>query len=619
MSTTPFRVLRRFVRAAEGDSKPKAKRMVLMIGPPAAGKGFFVGETENYDQKDVEKGKAKPDEVGKAKRYKTQDGEEKSTRAGYKLPESTHGLFQDADIPDAPEADESDNHLRAIQFDESKHHYDTLRAAHEKGKKAFDAALADLWYETKDGDRVELGKVSKLTYEDFPNDHRGFFGKTNKSFYVSMRGWHDDAKHVNSETGKPKERFKDEARHRFDDAIQRQVNKDSDLLIVDSAGEDIDAQDFRGQIEDAKANGYEVSVVFLHPEQADTELSNLSRGKVAGKRMVDQADIDNWYKQNEAALQEIQKAKPHNFLHYRKGPPDKDPAKAAELRARARDLMNGLADMPEGDEKNKATKEIASIVYIKSPYELQEKTSWATTLPAAKLPKEPEGDVAEVVAKMNEEADRSADKFPDARVRPKKSGPAKERRDKDDSEGSRSKGKGDEDKSRTRMDFLHEVGDKLVPNPNPDGRKKQIKIRSLPWEQQKRYYEQWSKQASTLGAISRRVYARYIQAQKGPVAMAEEKRWLAGWRERLAKQIESDVQVKGYKLTAEALSGPIVSVTIEGAEGDATTARDAREQLDKLLSEVVSSEMKGYKGFSHKIRSANHGDDLVLTCEVIFP
>ncbi len=64
-------------------------------------------------------------------------------------------------------------------------------------------------------------------------------------------------------------------------------------MLVDSAGEDIDAQDFKGQIDHAKANGYEVTVVFLHPEQADTELSNLARKKVAGKRMVDQEDISN--------------------------------------------------------------------------------------------------------------------------------------------------------------------------------------------------------------------------------------------------------------------------------------------------------------------------------------
>lgn len=489
MRATTTRVLSRFLMAAEGD-KPKAKRMVLMIGPPAAGKGFFVGETDK-------------DKAGETKKYKTDSGEEKETRAGWKLPKMTKGLFKDSDIPDRPEADESDNHLRAIQFEESKGHYDTLAKAHKEGKEAFDKALADMWYETKDGDRVELGKAGKISFDAFPESHKDFFGKSNKDFYVSMRGWHDDAKQKNSETGKPKERYKDEARHRFDDAIQARTEGDSELLIVDSAGEDIDAQDFKGQIESAKKNGYEVSVIFLHPEQADTELSNLSRGKVSGKRMVDQADISNWYKQNEAALKEIQAAAPDNFLHYRKGPPDPDPKKASEMRARARDLMNKLSGMcrDEGgktasdcSEKQAALKEISDIVYVKSSYELQKDTSWARTLPAADLPKEPKKSVAKAVSEMNSDAEKRAGGKSDS---------------KGDDEKSESKSNGKDEKSKTRTDFLREMGDKEVANPNPDGRKDRVKVRSLPWEHQKKFYQQWSEKQA---AVARRVVARFAEA-----------------------------------------------------------------------------------------------------------
>lgn len=497
MRATTDRVLSRFLMAAEGD-KPKAKRMVMMIGPPAAGKGFFVGESEK------DKGS------GGTKKYKTDSGEEKETRTGWKLPQSTKGLFKDADIPDRPEADESDNHLRAIQFEESKHHYDTLAAAHKEGKEAFDKAVKDMWYETKDGDRVELGKAAKLSFDDFPDSHKDFFGKANKDFYVSMRGWHDDAKQKNAETGKSKERFKDEARHRFDDAIQSKTEGDSELLVVDSAGEDIDAQDFKGQIESAKRNGYEVSVVFLHPEQADTELSNLFRGKVAGKRMVDQADITNWYKQNEAALKEIQEAQPDNFLHYRKGPPDGDPKKAEAAREKARKLMNSLSDMCKGSEgktaavecaeKTEAVKEITGIVFQKAEYQLQKETSWAKTLPAADLPKEPKKSIAKAVSEMNADAEKRAGK-------PSKGDSGKG--DSDEEGKSESKGKSEGEKSKTRTDFLHEVGDQQVANPNPDGRKDRVKIRSLPWEHQKKYYEQWAEKRS---ASTRRVVARYLTA-----------------------------------------------------------------------------------------------------------
>lgn len=488
MSHTAFRVLRRYLTAAEGET-PKKKRMVLMIGPPAAGKGFFLGETEKGD-------------TGETKKYKTEGGEEKETRAGYKLPKMTSGLFKDSDIPDRPEADESDNHLRAIQFEESKQHYDTLKAAHAKGKAEFDKALDDMWYETKDGEKVSLGKQGKVSFDAFPESHQAFHKQVNKDFYVSMRGWHDDAKQKNPETGKPKERYKDEARHRFDDAIQGRTEKDNDLLIVDSAGEDIDAQDFKGQIQSAKQNGYEVSVIFLHPEQADTELSNLSRGKVMGKRMVDGADIDNWYKQNEAALKEIQSAAPDNFLHYRKGPPDPDPKKAAELRAKARDLMNGLSKMSE-EEAKKAKKEIGETLYAKASYNLQKETSWAKTLPAADLPKKPEKSIAEAVKAQNKDAEERSDKYPEARVKP----PSKEEKSEEEKPKSDGAGKGGE-KSKTRTDFLREVGDKEVHNPNPEGHKKQIKVRSLPWEHQKKYYEQWAQKQASLAL---RVAVRYAK------------------------------------------------------------------------------------------------------------
>jgi hypothetical protein len=619
MRTIAHTILSRFLIAVdEGHKTPKPKRMVMMIGPPAAGKGFFVGETEKHTKGDVEKGKVKPEDEGKTKTYKTEQGEEKETRAGWKLPQMTKGLFKDQDIPDRPDADESDNHLRAIQFDESRGHYATLSKAHKEGKEAFDKALSDMWYETKDGDNVSLGKATKLSFDSFPEDHNSYYKAANKDFYVSMRGWHDDAKQTNPETGKPKERYKDDARHRFDNAIQAKTEGDADLLIVDSAGEDIDAQDFKGQIESAKNSGYEVSVVFLHPEQADTELSNLFRGKVNGKRMVDQADIDNWYKQNEAALKDIQAATPDNFLHYRKGPPDADPKKAAEMRAKARDLMNGLSGMDE-EGKKAALKEIGSIVYDKSPYALSKDTSWAKTLPAADLPKKPEKDVSKVVAAMNSEADGRADKFPEARVKPKKKG----------EEGAKKKAPSKhDDKSHTRMDFLHEVGDQMVPNPNPDGRKKQIKVRSLEWDDQKKFYQQWAQKQA---AVARRVVARFIAASrgttservaKGPQTMsknADVKSWLATWMDSVAATIEKELDVKDYKVESKALSGPVVLVTLKGAEGDITTMKQVRGQLDKILKRAVADELKDYTGFSHKITSVNKGDDLVVTCEIVFP
>ncbi len=591
MQAFTSRIVRRFL-AAEGFGG-KTKRMVLMIGPPAAGKGFFLGETDK-------------DESGNAKKYKTDSGEEKDTRAGYRLPKSTHGLFKDGDIPNNPEADESDNHLRAIQFDESKGHFKKLKAAHDEGKEAFDKALDDMWYQTKDGSKTSLGQAVKdINFDEFPQDHKEFFKKANKEFYVSMRGWHDDTQHVNRETGKAKERYKDQARHLFDDSIQDKTEKDNDLFIVDSAGEDIDAQDFKGQIESAKSNGYEVSVIFLHPEQADTELSNLSRGKVMGKRMVDQEDITNWYKQNEAALKEIQSASPHNFLHYRKGPPDPDPAKAAELRKKAADQMNKLSGMSD-DEKKAAKKEIADTLYNKAGYDLQKETSWATTLPASDLPKEPQTDIAEAVAKQNRDAEARADK------------PAAKEKDKEDDEKSKGDGKEDDKKSKTRGDFLKEMGDREVPNPNPKARKNQIKIRSLPWEHQKKYYKDWAAKAATTMRVAAR-YAGRMTTMSNTASDEKVTSWLANWMRHIAKTIESELKIKDYEFEVRPTPGPIINVIVKDAEGDTEMAKEARPQLDKILRASIEDELKGYGGFKHKVVGANRGEDFIFTCEIIFP
>lgn len=46
-------------------------------------------------------------------------------------------------------------------------------------------------------------------------------------------------------------------------------------------------------------------------------------------------------------------------------------------------------------------------------------------------------------------------------------------------------------KSANFSEFMHEMGDREVPNPNPDGRKKKVKIKSLSSDEQKKYFEKW--------------------------------------------------------------------------------------------------------------------------------
>ena len=566
MNRQARRVFARFIYA-----KSDKKRMVVMMGPPAAGKGFFLGEPP--------------------------------PKYGWKLPQmlvddAGKPLLSEEDIPESPAQDESDNHLRAIQNEEAREHFAALQAAHKSGKDAFKKAMADHWYATKDGARVELDNV--VSFDEFPDDFEKYFTKTNKDFYVSMRGWHDDANEVNKATGKPKERFKDEARHRFDESVNDKIERVKDFLIVDSAGEDIDAQDYKGQIEQAKANGYEVTVIFLHPEQADTELSNLARGKVMGKRMVDQADITNWYERNAEALQDIQAAAPDNFVHYRKGPPDPDPKKAAELRAKARDTMNNLAKL-SGDEKEAAKKEVNKILYGKASYQLNRETSYGKGF--SDLPKEPKAkSIADAVSTMNSDAQKRAKSTSGAGSTPSKT----EKAEKE--EGGKPKAPAKKEKSKTRMDFLRDVGDKKVPNPNPDsrGRYPQIKIRSLPWTYQKRFYDQWSQRAAALRVASR--YGRKMAAKK----------WLAGWMDELSEELGA-LEFEGYTTKAKAGVGPEVLVTIEGGSEDATTARKAREKVTKVMEASIKKHTDGASGYKAQVRTYNHNADILLECTVIFP
>lgn len=364
------------------------KQMVIMVGGPASGKGFFLGEPEKYKQKDVEDGKAKPSQVGKVK---------PGTGYGKRLPKSTKGLFTSDDIPDHKAGiEESDNDLRAIQYVESVKHHKALQKAHKKGPEAFKKALNDLWYLTKDGKTTNMASQKGMSYDTFDpkESHKSFYKKT-LPFYRNMRGWHDDAKQVNPETGKPKERFKDEARKRFEKDVARKVSGDKDFVVVDSAGEDIDVQNFQSQIEQAKANGYEVSVVFLDIDREDVLLSNMSRGYVAGNRMVDQQDIDNFYDKYEEAVKKIKEANPDRFLHFKRRPP-LTPEERAALRKRMEYAPDGtptilvdpnspiksIKDLPE-DQAAQVENDVKSTLY-KPQYELDTESSWMANHAPAK-------------------------------------------------------------------------------------------------------------------------------------------------------------------------------------------------------------------------------------------
>jgi hypothetical protein len=152
------------------------------------------------------------------------------------------------------------------------------------------------------------------------------------------------------------------------------------------------------------------------------------------------------------------------------------------------------------------------------------------------------------------------------------------------------------------------MGDKQVPNPNPESRDRypKIKIRSLPWTYQKPFYQQWSQRTAALRVLQR--YRRKMAANK----------WLANWMEELSNEI-GKLQVEDYQLRAQAGSGPVVFVTIEGASEDSTTARKVRLQVTKLMEASIKKQTDNTPGYEARVRSYNKGADLLLECIVVFP
>lgn len=64
----------------------------------------------------------------------------------------------------------------------------------------------------------------------------------------------------------------------------------------------------------------------------------------------------------------------------------------------------------------------------------------------------------------------------------------------DKSEKEDDKPKKDEGKGKSKENFLESQGDRKVPNPNPKSRDQhpQVAIKSLEWDDQKKYYDQWA-------------------------------------------------------------------------------------------------------------------------------
>jgi len=361
------------LRLAEG-----RKHVVILIGGPASGKGHYTGN----------------------------------------LGEHTKTIL-DEDTPHGdPVVDESDNHMKNLQYEESVKHFKALSAAHKEGKDEFQKVLGDHWYVTKDGDKRKLG--SSLTYENMPGSHDEYYGNKRKGikpkvsglgdFYISMRGWHDDATKTHTEgplKGKRVERFKDLARQHFDRSAKRKMETgENGILVLDSAGEDIDVQDFGGQIRHAQSQGYEVTVVHLDMDHEDLTLSNKLRG-AKGDRMVDQADIDNFVKTAPASIARLKKALPNRIVHYQRTGESLTPGERKETEDKISAMNKARLAGASKEDLDKMEGEINSVLR-RPKYEIQHETSKLKSGPPEKKTKDDDSEGAKggykeyVIRKRNE-------------------------------------------------------------------------------------------------------------------------------------------------------------------------------------------------------------------------
>ncbi len=91
------------------------------------------------------------------------------------------------------------------------------------------------------------------------------------------------------------------------------------------------------------------------------------------------------------------------------------------------------------------------------------------------------------------------------------------------------------------------------------------------------------------------------------------KLWMTSIADRIAREIGS---VRGYPLTAEPGEGPVFFVTLKGAEGDASAARELRAKMQPIIREELDKESKKC---TYGCTSVNKEDDMLFWCTVTLP
>jgi predicted kinase len=220
------------------------KQMVILVGAPASGKSYFVNTT-----------------LGKW--FKGGAGLTKS------FPKLSFGSKKQ----------ESDNALRQLQYEAAGEDFTALQSA--ETRLAFNDLLKGKAFQyTSNGVVRRLASV--LTWDEWllrKNKIQNYFkgkGDPVNSYYASLRGRDSGAG----------EELKDLAREAFSDRVRDKIKQSGDIIVIDSAGEDIEATPFKDFFSLAKREGYIVSLVELNIPLALSLQRNEARGK-SGRSVPD--------------------------------------------------------------------------------------------------------------------------------------------------------------------------------------------------------------------------------------------------------------------------------------------------------------------------------------------
>lgn len=239
------------------------KQMIILVGAPASGKSHFVKHSFGRWAKGATLGKSFPGVLG------------------------LHVASKQ----------ESDNSLRRTQYDAAKVDYDELAKA--KSEDEFNRLIGKPEFSYRIDDRVRRLK-DYVTWESFQKhgSFSSFFGDKGhpvNAYYASMRG-------RGSERG---EAMKEMARKYFFDQSRVAIVRSKNVILIDSAGEDINSTPFEKFLKLAKDEGYSPSLVELHIPLSLSIARNNLRGKAG--RAVPESQIKAAFKAMDATVSRLRK------------------------------------------------------------------------------------------------------------------------------------------------------------------------------------------------------------------------------------------------------------------------------------------------------------------------